>query len=320
MVKRIGVLTSGGDSPGMNAAIRAVVRQALDLNFSVAGILRGYNGMLDCETVEMERGSVGDIIHRGGTVLHTARSERFITSEGQKLAVENAAKLGIDGLVVIGGDGSFRGAQALHRLGLPVIGVPATIDNDINCTDYSIGFDTAVNTVIDAVNKIRDTAASHERVSIVEVMGRECGAIALMAGLAGGAESIIIPEYDTSMEEVCRRIEQGRQRGKRHSIIIVAEGAMGGFEAAKKIKELIGLETRVTVLGHIQRGGNPSAMDRILATILGAEAVKLLAKGESNKMVGMVGSKVVVSSLNEAVQKVKRIDGQIYALASILAK
>jgi 6-phosphofructokinase 1 len=319
-VRKIGVLTSGGDAPGMNAAIRAVVRTAQYYEIEVVGILRGYSGLLKGEFVEMNRRSVGDIIHRGGTILHTARCEEFKTEAGRALAVKNLQEAGIDGLVAIGGDGTFRGAMELHKLGVKVIGVPGTIDNDIEGTDYSIGFDTAVNTALEAINKIRDTATSHERISLVEVMGREAGCIALMSGLAGGAESILIPEKESSIQEVCSRIIEGRNRGKLYSIIIVAEGAGNSMEIGKKIMEYTGLETRVTILGHIQRGGSPTALDRIIATRMGAGAVELLKDGISGKAIGIQGQKMVAIDFAQATAKGIRVDREIYDLALMLAK
>lgn len=319
-MQRIGVLTSGGDSSGMNAAIRAVVRKAIYHGMEVIGIRRGYTGFVEADMDPMNLGSVADIVHRGGTILRTARSEVFSTPEGRKKAYDNVKRFGLQGLVVIGGDGSFRGALAFHKeYGLPVMGVPGTIDNDINGTDYSIGFDTAVNTVVDAVNKIRDTATSHERTFIIEVMGRESGNIALHAGLASGAETIMIPEVPLGIDDICEKLNRGHKRGKLHSIIIVAEGAASGIEMGRLIKEKTGFDTKVTILGHIQRGGTPTAFDRILASSLGAKAVELLMKGEKNKMVGMVSGKVVSKDLQEAISSSKNIAMDMYDLAGILS-
>ncbi|KJS15851.1 MAG: 6-phosphofructokinase [Peptococcaceae bacterium BRH_c4b] len=319
-MQRIGVLTSGGDSSGMNAAIRAVVRKAIYHGLEVIGIRRGYTGFVEADMDPMNLGSVADIVHRGGTILRTARSEVFSTPEGRKKAYDNVKRFGLQGLVVIGGDGSFRGALAFHKeYGLPVMGVPGTIDNDINGTDYSIGFDTAVNTVVDAVNKIRDTATSHERTFIIEVMGRESGNIALHAGLASGAETIMIPEVPLGIDDICEKLNRGHRRGKLHSIIIVAEGAASGIEIGRLIKEKTGFDTKVTILGHIQRGGTPTAFDRILASSLGAKAVELLMKGEKNKMVGMVSGKVVSKDLQEAISSSKNIAMDMYDLAGILS-
>ena len=272
-MKTIGILTSGGDAPGMNAAIRAVVRSAIYYGCKVYGINRGYKGLIESDLVEMDLSSVGDIIHRGGTILKSSRCEEFKTEEGRQKAVKILKKHGIDCLVVIGGDGSFNGAQKLSDLGFPAIGIPGTIDNDLAYTDYTIGFDTALNTVVDAISKIRDTSSSHERVNIVEVMGRHCGDLALYSGLAGGAETIIVPEVDYKIEDICLRLETTKKRGKRHSIIVVAEGVGNANDIAKGIVERTGADLRVTVLGHVQRGGSPTVSDRILASRMGVRAV-----------------------------------------------
>lgn len=318
-MKRIAVLTSGGDAPGMNAAVRAVVRKGFYHELEVFGIYHGYSGLINGEIEKLDLGSVGDIIHRGGTILYTARSDEFRTPEGQAKAVEQLQKHGIEGLVVIGGDGSFRGAQKLIQHGIAAIGVPGTIDNDIPGTDFTIGFDTAVNTVIDAIDKIRDTATSHERTYIIEVMGRNAGDIALWSGLADGAESIIIPEAYYNMDEIIERLERGHKRGKKHSIIIVAEGVGSAVEFGNKIKERTGFETRVTVLGHIQRGGSPTAFDRVLASRLGAEAVELLLKGQSGRMVGIRYNQIISLDIDEALMQKHQVDLALYQLASILA-
>lgn len=318
-MRRIAVLTSGGDAPGMNAAVRAVVRKGLFHGLEVLGIQHGYAGLLRGEVIEMNLGSVADIIHRGGTALKTARCEQFKTPEGQEQAIKVIHDHEIEGLVVIGGDGSFRGAQALSQRGIKTVGVPGTIDNDIPCTDHCIGFDTACNTVVDAINKIRDTATSHERTFVVEVMGRDAGCIALAAGLAGGAESIIIPEIEFDLQEVCNRLTRGHERGKLHSIILVAEGVTSGPDLAKAIEEKTGFDTRVTVLGHIQRGGTPTVMDRILASRLSAKAVDLLIEGETAKMVGMVSGEVKVFDIEFALSQKKGFDRSIYELAQILS-
>ena len=275
-MKRIGVLTSGGDSPGMNTAIRAVVRAALDNDIEVVGIRRGYSGLIEGETVELTAKSVSEVIARGGTFLCTARSTKFKTQEGVLEAVESCKKLGLDGLVVIGGDGSFRGASDLSKQGVPCVGIPGTIDNDISCTEYTIGFDTAVNTCVDCIDKIRDTMQSHNRCSIVEVMGRHAGYIALNAGIATGAMAILIPEVPVDIEkDVIVRMRAAMESGRHHFIIVVAEG-VGNIDAlAEKIKNEVGIETKTTVLGHIQRGGSPTATDRVWASRLGYEAVKL---------------------------------------------
>jgi len=266
-VQRIGVLTSGGDSPGMNAAIRAVVRKAIYHGVEVIGIKHGFTGFIEAEMGPMNLGSVADIIHRGGTILQTARSEEFKMPQGREKAFQNVKRFRLQGLVIIGGDGSFRGGLKFYReYKVPVVCVPGTIDNDIPGTDYSIGFDTAVSNVVDAINKIRDTATSHERTFIIEVMGRESGYIALTAGLAGGAETIVIPERSVNVDEICGKLCRGYKRGKLHSIIIVAEGAASGLEMGRQIKEKTGFDTKVTILGHLQRGGTPTAYDRILAS------------------------------------------------------
>ncbi|SJZ97507.1 6-phosphofructokinase [Selenihalanaerobacter shriftii] len=331
-MKKIGVLTSGGDAPGMNAAIRAVVRQGIYEGLDIIGIKRGYAGIIDSDFEVMERGSVADIIHRGGTFLHSARCEEFRTKKGREKAIEQLKYGGIEGLVVIGGDGSFKGAQLLSQESdINVIGVPATIDNDIACTDYSIGYDTAMNTILDAINKIRDTATSHERIFVVETMGRHSGFLTLMCGLAGGAESILIPEIDFSIENVCKKLKHGYDRGKLHSIILVAEGIGDDFKPnrdvshskafalSKEISNRMGFETRVTVLGHLQRGGAPTAQDRIMASRLGAVAVKLLLNGETNKMVGIIHEEVKSFKIEEALEGQKEIDRDIYELANILS-
>lgn len=318
-MKKIGVLTSGGDAPGMNAAVRAVVRRGIFDGLEVIGIERGFSGLIKGEFREMNLSSVADIIHRGGTILRTARSERFRTPEGRAEAIAQIKRLELEGLVIIGGDGSFRGSLYLDQAGIQVIGVPGTIDNDIPCTDYTIGFDTSVNTVVDAINKIRDTATSHERTYVIEVMGRNSGFIALEAGLAGGAESIMIPELPLAIEEVCVKLKRGADRGKLHSIILVAEGAASALEIAEVIKEKTGFETRVTILGHIQRGGTPSAFDRILASRLGAKAVELLLEGQSGKMVGLIGGKVMATDIEQALEQPKTIDLEVVQLANILS-
>lgn len=318
-MRRIAVLTSGGDAPGMNACIRAVVRKAIYHGLEVLGITRGFAGLLDGEWFSLDLGSVSDIIHRGGTMLRTARSREFYTTEGQDKGARLLKAAGIEGLVVIGGDGSFRGAKALSDRGIAAIAVPATIDNDIPCTDYTIGFDTALNTAVEAINKIRDTATSHERVFLVEVMGRRSGQIALLAGIAGGAESILIPEIPFELDAVVDKIQRGRRRGKLHSIVVVAEGAASALELGKEIEARTGLETRVTILGHIQRGGAPSAVDRIMASRFGARAVELLLEGIGGCMVGLVGGEIRHTPLACALEEEKTIDRDLYELASVLA-
>lgn len=319
-MKRIGVLTSGGDAPGMNAAVRAVVRKAIYHELEVYGIERGYSGLVNGEFRELNLSSVADIIQRGGTILRTARSESFRTPEGRRKAAENLQQQGIEGLVLIGGDGSFRGAKCLsdeHHV--KFIGVPGTIDNDIPCTDYCIGFDTAVNNVVDAVNKIRDTATSHERTYVIEVMGRNSGFIALEAGLAGGAETILIPEVKVNLDEIVEKLWRGHNRGKLHSIILVAEGAASGLEIGRMIKEKTGFDTKVTILGHIQRGGTPTAFDRTMASRLGARAVELLIEGQDKRVVGLVSGEIKDFDLDYALSQEKTINKSIYELAGILA-
>ncbi|MDT8859415.1 6-phosphofructokinase [Alkalihalobacillus sp. MEB130] len=318
-MKRIGVLTSGGDSPGMNAAIRAVVRKAIFHGLEVYGISYGYAGLINGDIKKMEIGSVGDIIHRGGTMLYTARCEEFKTLEGQKKGIEQLKKFGIEGLVVIGGDGSYRGAQKLTEHGFPTIGVPGTIDNDIPGTDFTIGFDTALNTVIDAIDKIRDTATSHERTYVIEVMGRHAGDLALWSGLADGAETIVVPEADYEMSDIIARLKRGQERGKKHSIIIVAEGVGSGFDFGKRINEEMNLETRVTVLGHIQRGGSPTGFDRVLASRLGAKAVDLLLEGKAGVTVGIEKNELVYHDIDEALARKHTIDMDMYKLSQQLS-
>ncbi|MCA0171601.1 6-phosphofructokinase [Bacillus sp. RAR_GA_16] len=318
-MKRIGVLTSGGDSPGMNAAIRAVVRKAIYHDIEVYGIYHGYTGLINGNIEKMEIGSVADIIHRGGTMLYSARCPEFKTLEGQLKGVENLKKFGIEGLVVIGGDGSYRGAQKLTGHGFPTIGIPGTIDNDIPGTDFTIGFDTALNTVIQAIDKIRDTATSHERTYVIEVMGRDAGDIALWSGLADGAESILIPEEKFEMSDILSRLKRGHDRGKRHSIIVVAEGVGSGVEIGKQIQEEMNMETRVTVLGHVQRGGSPTAADRVLASRLGARAVELLLEGAEGRTVGIQNNQIVDLDINEALALPHEVNQKMCQLAKELS-
>lgn len=319
MLKKIAVMTSGGDAPGMNAAVRAVVRKGIYHGLEVYGIKRGFAGLISGEFEKMELSSVADIIHRGGTILRTARCEEFKQPMVQTKAVELLREKNIDGIIVVGGDGSFRGAEVLSNLGIPTIGIPGTIDNDIPSTDYSIGFDTAVNTAIDAINKIRDTATSHERTFVIEVMGRNAGDIALASGLAGGAESILIPEEEVNLEEVVIRLLKGSKRGKLHSIIVVAEGVASGYDIGEYIKEKTGFDTRVIVLGHLQRGGSPSSFDRILASRLAAKSVDLLLNGEAGKMVGLIDNKIVATDIRVALSKKHKIDMELLDLARILS-
>ncbi|WP_027415921.1 6-phosphofructokinase [Aneurinibacillus terranovensis] len=318
-MRKIAVLTSGGDSPGMNAAIRAVVRRGLSIDMEVYGVYYGYSGLMTGNIKAMNAGSVGDIIHRGGTILHTARCLEFKTDEGQLQAIEQLKQHGIEGLVVIGGDGSFRGAQKLSEKGFPTIGIPGTIDNDIPGTEVTLGFDTAVNTVIEAVDKIRDTATSHERTYVVEVMGRHRGDIALWAGLTAGAESIIIPEVELDMDDVLKRLVEASNRGKKHSIIMVAEGVCPAAEIGKIIEEKLGFDTRVTVLGHVQRGGSPSACDRMLGSRLGAKAVDLLHEGQAGKMVGMQNNRIVAVDFDEVFNGKLPVDLNMIELSKSLS-
>ncbi|WP_066637040.1 6-phosphofructokinase [Desulfolucanica intricata] len=319
-MQRIAVLTSGGDSPGMNPAIRAVTRKAIYHGIEVIGIKRGFTGFIEGDMMPLHLGSVADIVQRGGTMLLSARSEEFRTSEGRKKAFENVKRFGLQGLVVIGGDGSFKGARVFHQeYNIPIIGVPGTIDNDIVGSEYTIGFDTAVNTVVDAINKIRDTATSHERTFVVEVMGREAGFIALTAGLAAGAESILVPEKPFSIDDICHKLLRGYKRGKLHSIIIVAEGAAGGLKVGEQIKQKTGFETKVIILGHLQRGGTPSSYDRVMASCMGAKAVELLMNGAKLKMVGLHGGKVTDMDIDDSLLKKKPLDIEMYDLANVLS-
>ena len=307
-VKTIGVLTSGGDAPGMNAAIRAVVRTGIAKGLNVKGIMRGYAGLLKEEIVDMDSRSVSDIIQRGGTILYTARCAEFRTEEGQKLGAEICRKHGIDGIVVIGGDGSFNGACKLANLGINTIGLPGTIDQDIACTDYTIGFDTAINTAMEAIDKVRDTSTSHERCSIIEVMGRGAGYIALWCGLANGAEEVLLPEkYDNNLEALIERVAHARELGKQHYIIINAEGVGHSQEMAKEIEAATGIETRATILGHMQRGGSPTCKDRVYASMMGALAVDLLIAGKTCRVVGYRHGEFVDFDINEALAMQKGI-------------
>jgi 6-phosphofructokinase 1 len=312
MIKRIGVLTSGGDAPGMNAAIRSVVRYGLHHKLEVIGILRGYAGLIDEELKPLDHRSVAGIINRGGTILESARSEDFVTEEGQRHAVDVLKRNKIDALVVIGGDGTYRGAiQLWERWHIPCVGLPGTIDNDLNGADITIGADTAINTALEAIDKIQDSATSMERIFVVEVMGRECGYIAIPVALAAGAEEVLVPELGYDLEEMLHDIEEGHRRGKFSWIIVVAEGAAKGEEIAKKITKMTGLEIRADILGHIQRGGNPTAQDRILATRLGVAAVDLILKNEFGKAVVVKDGTINAVDLRLAVGK-KRIEADSY--------
>ncbi len=318
-MKTIGILTSGGDAPGMNAAIRAVVRTGIFNKMKVMAVKQGYNGLINGDIDEMNLSSVADIIHRGGTIIRTARSEEFMTEKGLKKALNVIDVFGIDGLIILGGDGSFRGAQTLNERGVACVGIPCTIDNDMGYTDYTIGFFTAVETVVDAISKIRDTSASHGRANIIEVMGRRCGDIALYSGMAGGAESIIVPEEELDVDKVCKRLIQGRNRGKLHSIIILAEGVGNAYELSKSIEEKTDIETRVTILGHIQRGGTPTAFDRIVASRMGFKAVELLMEGKSGVAVGIKENKIYSIPLEEALNVEKAFDEKMFDIAKVLS-
>ncbi|MDD6485160.1 MAG: 6-phosphofructokinase [Clostridiales bacterium] len=319
-IRTIGVLTSGGDAPGMNAAIRAVVRAGAYYGIKVIGVRRGYNGLINGELEELTARSVSGIIQRGGTILQTARCLEFKTQEGVNRAVNIAKVFGLDGLVVIGGDGSFRGAKDLCAAGLPTIAMPGTIDNDINCSEYTVGYDTCLNTVMEAVDKIRDTAASHERVSVIEVMGRAAGYIALESGIACGADVVLVPEYEWSFDDdVLRPILESRQRGKHHAIVVVAEGIGGAMEMAKEIEEKTGIESRATILGHVQRGGSPTVRDRVTASQMGAMAVELLLQGKQNRIVCMCDNKIVDVDIEEGLAMTKHISKDDIDLAKRLA-
>ncbi len=318
-IKTIGILTSGGDAPGMNAAIRAVTRKAIDNGLTVKGIKKGYQGLLNEEIVDLERHSVADLSQRGGTILGTARCMEFKTEEGQKKAADICHKHGIDGIVVIGGDGSYRGAQALARHGINTIGIPGTIDLDIACTDYTIGFDTAINTAMQAIDKVRDTSSSHERCSIVEVMGRHAGFIALWCGLATGADDILIPEkYDFNEQGIIDNIVRNRKRGHTHHIIVNAEGIGHSTSMAKRIEAATGVETRATILGYMQRGGSPTCKDRYYASIMGAMAADLLRDGKSNRVIAQKGGKFVDFDIDEALAMEKSIPEYEYEVSKIL--
>lgn len=314
-MKKIGVLTSGGDAPGMNAAIRAAVRKAIFHGIDVYGINNGFQGLIDGNMNKMVLGSVGDTIQRGGTMLFSARCDSFETDDGQAQALHQLQSRGIEGLIIIGGDGSLHGAEKLSARGFPCIGVPATIDNDIPGTNFTIGFDTALNTIIEAIDKIRDTATSHERTYVIEVMGRNAGDLALWAGLAGGAESILVPEKPDDFNEVITRLKRGHERGKKHSIIILAEGVGSGLRYGEKIEEATQLETRVTVLGHIQRGGSPTASDRVLASRFGAKAVEMLLAGKGGKMPGIHDDKLVEADIGEILTNKHVFNQEMYDLS-----
>ena len=319
-IKTIGVLTSGGDAPGMNAAIRAVVRRGLSKGIKMKGILKGYNGLLNEEIIDMTAVDVSDTIQKGGTILYTARCAEFRTEEGQKRGAEICKKHGIDGLVVIGGDGSFAGAQKLANLGINTVCVPGTIDLDIACTEYTIGFDTAVNTAMEAIDKVRDTSTSHERVSIIEVMGRNAGYIALWCGIANGAEDILLPEkYDYDEQKIINNIIENRKKGKKHHIIINAEGIGHSQAMAKRIEAATGIETRATILGHMQRGGSPTCKDRVYASTMGALAVDVLLEGKTKRVIGYKNGEYVDFDINEALAMQKSIPEYQYEISYSLS-
>ena len=320
-IKTIGVLTSGGDAPGMNAAIRAVVRKACAAGKNVKGIRRGYQGLLEEDIIDMSRHSVSDIVDKGGTILFTARCSEFRTEEGQKKGAEICRKHGIDGLVVIGGDGSYAGARKLAGLGINTVGVPGTIDLDIACTEYTIGFDTAVNTAMQAIDKVRDTSTSHERCSIIEVMGRNAGYIALWCGIANGAEDILIPEkYDYDEQKIINHIINNRKRGKKHHIIINAEGIGHSTSMARRIEAATGVETRATILGYMQRGGSPTCKDRVYASMMGSMAVDLLCAGKSNRVVGFKHGEFCDFDIEEALAMQKNISNYMIEVAGDMSK
>ncbi|MBQ8164497.1 MAG: 6-phosphofructokinase [Clostridia bacterium] len=319
-IKRLGVLTSGGDAPGMNTALRAVVRAGLHYGYQVYGIKKGYEGLLAGEIMEMDRNSVSDIMNKGGTILQTARCKEFETPEGIQRAVTIANVFKLDALVVIGGDGSFRGARELAKAGLPVIGIPGTIDNDIGCTDYTIGYDTALNTVIDAIDKIKDTACSHERCSVIEVMGRDAGYIAINSAISDGAEVCILPEktFDIN-EDIIKPVIACRNKGKRHFVVIIAEGVGGTMHIADQIKEITGISTTATILGHIQRGGSPSSRDRVTASLMGLKAVETLHGGDINKVIALNGTDYVALDIEEAINTKKTLDEDMIRANKILS-
>ncbi len=316
MAKTIGILTSGGDAPGMNAAVRAVARTALRKGMKVYGIRRGYNGLINGDIFEMNERSVSDIIQKGGTCLYTARCNEFRTEEGLDKAKKKCEELGLEGIVVIGGDGSFRGAADLSARGILCVGLPGTIDNDIACTEYTIGYDTAMNTALEMVDKLRDTSQSHDRCSVVEVMGRHAGHIALNTGIACGATSIIIEEMPYNLDDIAKKMLESRKTGKQHFIVVVSEGIGNADSIAKDLQEKTGIESRATILGHVQRGGAPTLRDRVVASQMGYYAVELLEKGIGNRVVGMQDSKIVDFDIQEALSMKKTIDEELYNVAN----
>ena len=318
-MKTIGILTSGGDAPGMNAAVRSVVRSAESMGITVKGVIRGYNGLIENNFMDLDIRLVSDIIHRGGTTLFTARCPQFKTEEGIQKAVKNCKDNGIEGLVVIGGDGSFRGARELSLRGIPCIGIPATIDNDISSTEYTIGFDTAMNTVVEMVDKLRDTACSHDRCSVVEVMGHGAGDLAIQCGLAVGATYIVVPENGYNPNEIIEKIRSTHKRGRNHFIIIVSEDLCDVRQLAKEIENATGIESRATIIGHVQRGGNPSLRDRVVASKMGYAAVQLLNDGIGNRVVALKDNKIVNYDIIEALNMEKTFDAETYMLADIIS-
>ncbi len=320
-IKRIGVLTSGGDAPGMNAAIRAVTRTAIHYGIEVFGVMKGYNGLIAGEVRELGRKDVSEIINRGGTILHTARSPQMMTTEGQKKAAQICEVFGFDTLIVIGGDGSFKGARDLSKLGINVIGIPGTIDLDLNCTEYTIGFDTAVNTGTDAINRLRDTSTSHERCSVIEVMGRNKGSIALWCAMTSGAEDVLVPEEKDGIDrnKIISQVLENRNLGKWHNLIIVAEGIGGSAELTKEIEEVTGIETRLTVLGHLQRGGSPTAVDRMHASMMGYKAVMSVIGGEKNRIIAYNKGRYESLDIDEALAMQNNYDGELYDVIKILS-
>jgi 6-phosphofructokinase 1 len=323
-MKRIGVLTSGGDGPGLNPCIRAATRMALSLGMAVGGIKRGFAGLMDGEMVDLDARAVGGILGKGGTFLGTARALEFKTLRGQREALRNLNQVGVEGLVVVGGNGSLSGALALHKLDFPVVGVPATIDNDVGGTDIAIGVDTALNTILDAVDKIKDTASSHQRAFLIEVMGRDCGYLALNSGIAGGAEAVLIPEAEMPLEDLAQTMVDAYIRGKAHCIVIVAEGYKPGTSAIVQYlserEDELGFDVRVTVLGHVQRGGRPSAFDRLLATRLGSAAAQALHDGQPGNVIGLVGNQITLTPLKEAIANPPKVDMALCKLAEIMER
>lgn len=314
-IKKIGVLTSGGDAPGMNAAVRAVVRTALSKGIEVVGIIGGYSGLINGEIIDFNLRSVSEIIHRGGTVLYSSRCPEFKTEEGIMKAVETCKKHGIEGIVTIGGDGTFRGARDLSLHGVPCVGIPATIDNDISSTDYTIGFDTAMNTVMEMVDRLRDTAQSHARCSVVEVMGRGAGYLALRTGIAVGAVAILVPEVEYNVDEIVEKMMKTRETGKKHFIVVVAEGIGKVKDIAKEIEDKTGIETRATILGHVQRGGRPTVRDRVMASRMGYAAVELLVQGIGNRVISFTDNKIIDFDIYEALSMERKFDHELYDIA-----